>query len=108
MEWIASINRALRYVEDHLTDDALNVEAVAKVTAYSPFYLQRLFYVLTDASLADYIRGRRLSAAGQALQGGAKVLDTALRYGYESPESFAKAFRRFHGVSPSAALSSRL
>lgn len=103
MEWMESLNRALRYVEDHLTDEGLSVETVARASAYSPFYLQRLFYVLTDATLAEYIRGRRLSAAGQALQGGAKVLDTALRYGYESPESFAKAFRRFHGVSPSAA-----
>lgn len=103
MEWMESLNRALRYVEDHLTDEGLSVEAVARASAYSPFYLQRLFYVMTDATLADYIRGRRLSAAGQALQGGAKVLDTALRFGYETPESFAKAFRRFHGVSPSAA-----
>lgn len=103
MDWMDSLNRALRYIEAHLTDEGLSVEAVARASAYSPFYLQRLFYVLTDATLADYIRGRRLSAAGQALQGGAKVLDTALRYGYETPESFTKAFRRFHGVSPSAA-----
>ena len=102
MEWIASINRALRYVEDHLTDDTLNVEAVAKVTAYSPFYLQRLFYILTDLSLTDYIRQRRLSVAGQELQfNGGKVIDIALKYGYETPESFQKAFRRFHGVTPS-------
>lgn len=104
MEWIQSIGRALAYVEDHLTDGELNVETVARAAAYSPFYLQRLFYVLTDGSLADYIRARRLSAAGQALQaGGAKVLDVALRYGYETPESFQKAFRRFHGITPSAA-----
>jgi AraC family transcriptional regulator len=107
MEWMDSLNRALRYVESHLTDEGLSVEAVAKAAAYSPFYLQRVFYVLTDETLADYIRARRLSAAGQALQGGAKVLDTALRYGYESPESFAKAFRRFHGITPSAAQRTR-
>ena len=109
MEWIASINRALRYVEEHLTDEGLSVEVVAKVTAYSPFYLQRLFYILTNLSLSDYIRQRRLSMAGQELQStGARVLDVALKYGYETPESFYKAFRRFHGVMPSAAQRSRV
>ena len=109
MDWITSVNRALRYVEAHLTDEGLSVECVAREAAYSTFYLQRLFYVLTDMSLADYIRQRRLSMAGQELQtAGAKVLDVALRYGYETPESFQKAFRRFHGVTPSAAQRSRV
>lgn len=104
MEWIASVNRALTYVEDHLTDETLSVEAVSHVAAYSPFYLQRLFFILTGMSLSDYIRQRRLSVAGQELQfGGGKVIDAALKYGYETPESFQKAFRRFHGVTPSAA-----
>lgn len=109
MEWIASLNRALRYMEDHLTDESLNVETVAKVTAYSPFYLQRLFYILTDLSLSEYIRQRRLSMAGQELRSsGCRVIDVALKYGYETPESFQKAFRRFHGVSPSTAQKSRV
>ena len=104
MEWINSVNRALRYIETRLTDENLTVETVAKVTAYSPFYLQRLFYVLTDQTLSEYIRQRRLSAAGQEMQAaGARVIDVALRYGYETPESFQKAFRRFHGITPSAA-----
>ena len=109
MDWITSINRALRHVEEHIQDESLSVESVAAVTAYSPFYLQRLFYILTDMSLSEYIRGRRLSMAGQELQAtGARVLDTALRYGYETPESFSKAFRRFHGVTPSAAQRTRV
>ena len=109
MDWITSINRALRYVEEHLQEDSLSVETVAAVTAYSPFYLQRLFYILTEMSLSEYIRGRRLSMAGQELQAtDARVLDTALRYGYESPESFSKAFRRFHGVTPSAVQRTRV
>ena len=109
MDWITAINRALRYVEDHLTDEDLCVDAVAREAAYSPFYLQRLFYVLTDQTLADYIRQRRLSLAGQELQlRNAKVIDIALRYGYETPESFQKAFRRFHGITPSAAQHTRV
>ena len=109
MEWITGVNRALRFVEDHLTDEGLSVEAVAREAAYSSFYLQRLFFVLTGMSLADYIRRRKLSMAGQELQvSGAKVIDVALRYGYETPESFQKAFRRFHGVTPSAAQRTRV
>lgn len=109
MEWIESLNRALRYIEDHLTDETLSVQTIARVTAYSPFYLQRLFYILTDLSLCDYLRQRRLSRAGQELQAtGAKVIDVALKYGYETPESFQKAFRRFHGVTPSAAQRTRV
>jgi AraC family transcriptional regulator len=104
MEWIACVNRALTYVEEHLTDETLSIVTVARAAAYSPFYLQRLFYVLTGMSLSDYIRQRRLSVAGQELQfAGGKVIDAAFKYGYETPESFQKAFRRFHGVTPSLA-----
>ena len=104
MEWIDALGRALHYIEDHLTDAALDTAAVARAAAYSPYYLQRMFYAFTEQTLAEYIRQRRLSAAGQALRiSRATVLDTALRFGYETPESFQKAFRRFHGITPSAA-----
>ncbi len=104
MDWITGMNRLLYYIEEHLTDPALSIEAAARYAAYSPFYLQRIFSGLTDLTLSEYIRSRRMSLAGQELQArGAKVLDVALRYGYETPESFHKAFRRFHGISPSAA-----
>ena len=108
MEWIESLNRALRYIEDHLTDETLDVAALANAAAFSPFYLQRMFGMMTDMTLAEYIRQRRLSMAGQELQvTGARVIDVALKYGYETPESFQKAFRRFHGVNPSAAAATR-
>lgn len=103
MEWIRCINRMLRYVEEHLADD-LDIRTIAKEVSFSPFYLQRMFTMMTDMTVAEYVRQRRLSAAGQELQAtDAKVLDVALKYGYETPESFQKAFRRFHGVTPSAA-----
>ena len=104
MDWITGMNRLLTYIEENLTDPGLSIETAARHAAYSPFYLQRIFYGLTDLPLSEYIRSRRMSLAGQELQArGAKVLDTALKYGYETPESFHKAFRRFHGISPSAA-----
>jgi AraC family transcriptional regulator len=104
MDWITGMNRLLSYIEEHLTDGGLTVESAARYAAYSPFYLQRIFYGLTDIPLSEYIRNRRMSLAGQELYAQhAKVLDTALKYGYETPESFQKAFRRFHGITPSAA-----
>ncbi|HPJ02063.1 MAG TPA: AraC family transcriptional regulator [Candidatus Limiplasma sp.] len=104
MDWIEGLNRTLRYIEEHLTDAGLSVESAARHAAYSPFYLQRIFSGLTDMTLAEYIRSRRMSQAGVELQTQTiKVLDAALKYGYETPESFHKAFRRFHGISPSAA-----
>ena len=104
MEWIQALDRALRYIEENLMDEGLCVASVAKEAAYSPFYLQRMFSAFTDQSLGEYIRQRRLSVAGQALRSTREtVLTIALRYGYDSPESFQKAFRRFHGVTPSAA-----
>ena len=104
MEWIDRINEALQYIESHLEDECLSVPDVARHIHFSHFHLQRVFSMMTDMTLSEYIRQRRLSLAGQALQwGGAKVIDVALKYGYDSPESFQKAFRRFHGITPAAA-----
>ncbi len=104
MDWAAGIQRALDYIESHLTDGELDYSDIARQAACSPFYFQRIFGALCGMSLGEYIRARRLTLAGRELAAGnAKVLDTALKYGYESPESFSRAFARFHGVTPSEA-----
>lgn len=103
MDWISGIQRALDYIEQHLTD-AMDTGDIAAQAACSPFYFQRLFGILCGMSLGEYIRARRLTLAGRELAAtDAKVIDVALKYGYESPESFARAFTRFHGVTPSEA-----
>lgn len=103
MEWLESMNRALDYLEAHLESDADICEA-AKIAYSSKFHFQRMFSMLCGVTAADYLRGRRLTLAAQELAvGNARVLDVALRYGYETPEAFARAFRRFHGISPSEA-----
>lgn len=103
MDWMTGFQRALDYIEAHLQGE-LDVAAAARETACSPFYFQRLFGILCGMSLGEYVRARRLTLAGRDLAaGGARVLDTALKYGYDSPESFARAFQRFHGVTPSQA-----
>ena len=103
MDWITGIQRALDYTEEHLTE-ALDYESVAKQACSSAFHFQRMFSMLCGFSLGDYIRMRRLTQAAEALLGtGDKVIDIALRYGYDTPESFTRAFTRFHGIIPTEA-----
>lgn len=96
------LQAALAYIEAHL-DEEISVHDVAARAYVSAFHFQRLFSALCGMPLGEYVRGRRLTLAAQALMRGARVIDTALRYGYDSPDSFARAFRRFHGVLPSQA-----
>jgi len=102
MNWTETINGILRDIEENLAD-RIDHGAIARRAGLSQYYLQRIFTAMTGMSMAEYVRERRLSLAGQELQRGAKVIDAALRYGYESPESFQKAFKRFHGITPAAA-----
>ena len=100
MEWIQSINKAIDYIEDHLTED-IHCEDVAGAVYISVFHFQRTFNLLTGMTVGEYIRKRRLSLAGEELtRQNVKVIDVALKYSYDSPESFAKAFSRFHGITP--------
>ena len=99
----ADIQNALTYIEENLTE-ALEIMDIAKKAFLSPFYFQRIFGVMCGISVGEYIRGRRLSLAGEELaRSDAKVIDIAAKYGYDSPDSFNRAFQRFHGISPSAA-----
>ena len=103
MEWIKGIQRAVDYIEAHLTDE-IDYDEVAKEAYSSEFHFQRVFSVMCGYTVGDYIRMRRLScAAEELLRGGEKIIDVALRYGYDTPESFSRAFTRFHGITPSEA-----
>lgn len=100
MGWMEAVGEAIQYIEDHITED-LSVEAIAKRVNISPFYFQKGFAMLCGFTLSEYIRNRRLALAGGELAAGdEKVIDIALKYGYDSPDSFTKAFTRFHGVTP--------
>ena len=103
MEWIKGIQRALDYVEAHITE-TIDYEEAAKQAYSSSFHFQRIFSILCGFTLGDYIRMRRLSLAGNELASSdIKVIDAALKYGYDTPESFSRAFTKFHGVTPSQA-----
>jgi AraC family transcriptional regulator len=103
MDWITGFQKAIDYVEDNLTED-LDYTDIAGRAFVSGFYFQRAFSIMCGYTLGEYIRSRRLSLAGSELSsGGCRVIDVALKYGYDSPDSFTKAFTRFHGITPSAA-----
>lgn len=100
MEWTGSIQRAIQALEQHLLEEEAAGMA-ARAAALSPFYLERGFKMMTGFSIGEYVRFRRLYlAALDVLSGEEKIIDLAFRYGYETPESFTKAFSRFHGLSP--------
>lgn len=103
MDWITGIQNAINYIEEHLTEE-IDFDKAADEAFCSSFYFQRIFGILCDIPLSEYIRNRRLSLAGNELNASdAKVVDIALKYGYESPESFSRAFSKFHGITPSEA-----
>lgn len=101
--WAEGIQNALQYIEDNLTEN-LQIEDIAAKAYVSPFYFQRIFSVLCGFTVSEYIRNRRLSLAAQELSAdNVKVIDIALKYGYDSNDSFTRAFTKFHGISPSSA-----
>jgi AraC family transcriptional regulator len=103
MEFIQSIQRAIEYMEENLLEN-INYEDVARHVYLSNYHFHRIFSMITGITANEYIRNRRLSMAGQELiMSDEKVIDIAMKYGYDSPESFTKAFSRFHGVTPNVA-----
>ncbi len=103
MSWMESISAAICYIEENLTQE-LTAAEIARYVHISTFYFQKSFAMLCGFTLTEYIRNRRLALAGNDLaNGNEKIIDIAMKYGYDSPDSFTKAFTRFHGVTPTAA-----
>ena len=100
MNWAKIIEDAINYIEENITEE-LTVGRIAKEVNVSAFYFQKGFSMLCGYTVGEYIRMRRLSLAGnELLSSDIKVIDLALKYGYDSPDSFTKAFTRFHGSTP--------
>lgn len=103
MEWIERMSATLDYIESHLDDDILYDE-VAKIACCSMHQFGRVFSYIVGISLSEYIRRRRLTLSALDLQcGNVKVIDVAMKYGYNSPDAFTRAFVGMHGVTPSEA-----
>ena len=102
MEWMQRLNQSIEYIEEHITEE-LDYERVAQVAGCPSYYFQQMFLYMTNMTLREYIRRRRLSLAAVELQrDSGKVIDIAVKYRYESPTAFTRAFKSFHGVVPSA------
>lgn len=102
MEWIERLNRAISYIEEHLTDE-IDYGQLGRIACCSAYHFQRMFSYMAGMPLAEYIRKRKMSLAAVDLQGGdAKIVDVAGNYGYHSPTAFNRAFQAIHGVAPSA------
>ncbi len=103
MEWTEAVREAVSFMESHITEE-ITMHDVAAHVHISPFYFHKGFSILCGYSITEYIRNRRLALAGEELMGSdVTVTALAMKYGYDSPDSFTKAFTRFHGYSPSAA-----
>ncbi len=101
MNWMERMEGALDYIEAHLKDE-IDYTQIARAACCSAYHFPRMFISLTDMTLAEYIRRRRLTCAAYDLKDpAARVIDVALQYGYESQDAFARAFYRQHRVLPS-------
>ena len=102
MEWISAIRRSIEYMEAHLTEP-ISAQDVSGEVHISPYLFGKGFAIVTGYSIGEYLRNRRLYLAANALRKSKKsVLEIALDSCYDTPESFTKAFIRFHGNTPSA------
>ena len=103
MEWLNRMNEALDYIEDNIEDN-IDYEEIAKKAYCSTYHFQRMFSFIIGTPLSEYIRRRKLTLAAFELQNSdIKIIDLGMKYGYESPDAFTRAFQRQHGVTPTAA-----
>lgn len=101
MENLKNLNDALMYIELNLLDD-IDFTVVDRIAGCSSYHFQRMFSYLAHMSIHEYIKRRRLSlAALDCVQTNERILDIALKYGYQSNDSFTRAFVSCHGITPS-------
>ena len=95
MEWLLALNQSLDYLEEHL-EEKIDLVRAAQIAGCSVYHYQRIFSYLAGMPLSEYLRRRRMTLAAQRLRMGEKVLQVSLRYGYESPTAFTRAFQAVH------------
>ncbi|MBR3697542.1 MAG: AraC family transcriptional regulator [Clostridia bacterium] len=96
-----SLNEVIKYIENNL-EDTISYSYLAKIVGVNEYTFLRVFDLIANISVADYIRNRRLSNAGiELLSNSNRIMDIAIKYNYESSTSFSRAFERFHGIKPS-------
>ncbi len=104
---LQELNRAIEYIEEHLTDE-LYLEKISEYAGISDYHFRTVFFYLAGMTLSEYIKCRRLSEANKDLLMGEKVTDVAYKYGYSSMDGFARAFKKWSGFLPSDAVKKRM
>lgn len=95
------LNEITEYIENHLTDE-IDYKYLSKIMGVNEYTMRRIFSLLCNVTIADYIRKRKLSEAAYLLcYEHMKVIDVALKYGYDNATSFSRAFINYHGIKPS-------
>lgn len=108
MDWIERLNRSLDYIEENL-DKEISIQKASEIACCSVYHYQRLFSFIANISLGEYIRRRRLTLAAYDLQNNDNtVITVGLKYGYNSPTAFTRAFANMHGITPSEAKKQRV
>ena len=103
MDFIQGMNRAIQYIEEHLTE-SVDMNELVEYTGYSYAYFQRVFSCISGVSVAEYVRKRRMTLAAVDLkEKQERIIDVALKYGYDSADAFSRAFTAFHGITPTMA-----
>lgn len=100
MDWIKRLNSAMNYIEENITG-VIDMENVAKIAGCSSYHFQRMFTYMAEVPISEYIRKRRMSLAAVDIMNNEKVIDVAIKYGYESPTAFNRAFKSIHNIAPS-------
>jgi AraC family transcriptional regulator len=101
MDWIAIVQNAINDIEENIYEK-IDADMLAREQMVSSYYFQKMFSTLCACTVGEYIRNRRLTLAGyEVIDSETAILDIALKYGYDSSEGFSKAFKRFHGNTPS-------
>ncbi|MCM0647847.1 AraC family transcriptional regulator [Clostridium swellfunianum] len=103
MDWLERMNYALDYIENHLEDE-IDYTQISRAAYCSEYHFSRMFSSISGISLSEYIRRRRLTLAAFEIQKtDARIIDVAIKYGYESSDAFSRAFQKLHGIKPSEA-----
>lgn len=102
MDLLERMNNAIGYIEENLTDE-ISFDKAAKIVCCSTYHFQRMFSFIMGVSLSEYIRRRRLTLAAFEVQtSDSKIIDIAVKYGYDSSDAFSRAFKNMHGVTPAS------
>ena len=105
MDSLSSMNKALVFIEERLTED-IDYGEVSRIACCSEYHFKRMFSFLSGIGLSEYIRRRRLTLAALDLKDtNLRIIDVAVKYGYNSADSFSRAFHSMHGILPSEARS---